>query len=137
MGNRKIDGKPASTRRIAVLPVLQAIKHQLHAGRHTQLVENPKQIIADDLFLRRGWTPARIVTWSCAVSAVFAVAARMALRIGPIGSVALFAAGAGVLMAGGMLLGSLREEDSGFSRTITSGQSGDVNSAEPRFRIAK
>ncbi|MGH9756582.1 MAG: glycosyltransferase family 4 protein [Candidatus Acidiferrales bacterium] len=90
-----------------------------------------------DLFLRRGWTQARIVTWTCAESAVFAVAARMALRMGPIGSVALFAAGASVLMAGGILLGSLREEDGGVFRTIAGAQSGDVNSSEPRFRIAK
>lgn len=90
-----------------------------------------------DLLLRRGWTQARIVKWSCAVTLVFAVTARVALRSGAFGSLALLAASCSILLAGGVWLGSLREENRRRFRAIAGGASCDVNSVEPRIRIAK
>lgn len=90
-----------------------------------------------DLLLRRGWTQARIVMWSCAVTGVFAVTARVALRMRSVDSLLLFAASIGVLLAGGLLLGSLQEEATEELKSSAGGASPGVNSADAQLRIAK
>lgn len=90
-----------------------------------------------DLLLRRGWTQARIVAWSCAVTVVFAVAARVALRMGSVNSVLLFAASIGALLAGALLLGSLRREAVEDFKAGAGAAGPSVISADAQLRIAK
>lgn len=90
-----------------------------------------------DLLGRRGWTQARIVAWSCGMTVAFAVAARLALRIGSVNSLLLFAASMGLLLAGALLLGSLRREAIEDFNAGAGVAGPGVISADVQLRIAK
>jgi hypothetical protein len=69
-GERRFVSKTtARAAQIKPLPFLKTVKHQLHARRHPQFVEDAKKIISYDLLLARGCSPVQVALF-CYIVAV-------------------------------------------------------------------
>jgi hypothetical protein len=62
-----VEAAGSSGGRNGLLPLLEAVKDELHARRDAQFIEDPQQIIPDDL-LAAGGAPARMVALVCYVA---------------------------------------------------------------------
>lgn len=122
---------------VAALPLLDAALAIVRRLRHRDSPFAGDRRHFYDLLLRRGWTQGRVAVASGAATAVFAVAARVTLRMGSAGSLLLFAASVGLLLTGALLLGSLRGEDTKDFKPSAGAANHGVNSADSRLRIAK
>ena len=92
-------------------PFLQAIKHQFHAGRNSQLIEDSKQIIAHDLLLGLGWSSRRVALAIYVLTAAMCTVAWLILKCDFTHPVLLCAASIGALTMAAVRLGILRSNE--------------------------
>jgi hypothetical protein len=100
---------------------LEAIEDEFDAAGDTQLVENLKQIISNDLLLGRGWSARRVaLTWS-AITGALVILAEFAKHQSPLVAFLLLGSTVTLLAAAAVSLGCLQisDEKPGVDRVRT------------------
>jgi hypothetical protein len=93
------------------LPVLQAIENQFDAAGDAQFIEDPEQVISDDLVVARGYSPRDVVLTFYALTTGLVGAGWISLRIASSAAILLATACWVVLGFWAIHLGALRSGD--------------------------
>lgn len=93
---------------------MKAVKHQFNPRRNPQLIEDPEQVVTDDLLRSRGWTARQVALACYAITLSFAVVAWWGARNDSPAFWLAVALSALLLIVSAVMLGSLRSENKGW-----------------------